>query len=78
MDQHPDPLDTATELAQQETEARIQAHRARLEAQRRLPSAVECEHCDAPIPEARRALGGVRLCVDCAEEAEHLARLGPR
>jgi phage/conjugal plasmid C-4 type zinc finger TraR family protein len=29
-----------------------------------------CEECDAPIPEARRkAIPGVRLCVNC--QAEH-------
>lgn len=30
------------------------------------PGRSECEECDAPIPEARRrAVPGVRLCVDC-------------
>jgi phage/conjugal plasmid C-4 type zinc finger TraR family protein len=30
-----------------------------------------CEHCEAPIPEARRkAIPGVRLCVDCQAAAE--------
>ena len=40
-------------------------------ARERMPtgeSALECEECDAPIPEARRkALPGVRLCVACRE-----------
>lgn len=32
------------------------------------PSLTHCEECDATIPEARRkALPGVRLCVDCQE-----------
>lgn len=36
------------------------------------PSATECEECDEAIPEARRlAVPGVRLCVGCAEMAEH-------
>lgn len=30
-----------------------------------------CEECDAPIPEARRkAIPGVRLCVDCQSERD--------
>ena len=30
-----------------------------------------CEQCEAPIPEARRkAVPGVRLCVDCQADAE--------
>ncbi|MGD8368145.1 MAG: DksA/TraR family C4-type zinc finger protein [Desulfobacterales bacterium] len=33
--------------------------------------AVVCDHCEAPIPEARRkAIPGVRLCVDCQAAAE--------
>ncbi len=37
-------------------------------------SAEECDECGAPIPEARRkAIPGVRLCIDCqsAHEKEH-------
>ena len=34
----------------------------------RGPSLRQCEECDAPIPEARRAaVPGVRLCVACQE-----------
>lgn len=40
----------------------------------RLPkgeSATECEECGEAIPEARRkALPGVRLCLDCQTEAD--------
>ena len=33
------------------------------------PGLIQCEECDAPIPEARRmAMPGVRLCVPCQEE----------
>ncbi len=33
--------------------------------------AAVCEHCEAPIPKARRkAIPGVRLCVDCQAAAE--------
>ena len=32
------------------------------------PGLERCEECDAPIPEARRkAVPGVRLCVNCQE-----------
>ena len=44
------------------------------QARRRLPggeSRTHCEACDEPIPEARRkAIPGVRLCVDCQAELE--------
>ena len=43
----------------------VKRARARLP---RGPSLKHCEECDAKIPEARRkAVPGVRLCVDCQE-----------
>src|SRR5690606_24626791 len=42
----------------------------------RGPGLSNCEECDTPIPEARRkAVPGVRLCVDCqqARDAENTA-----
>ncbi|MFH1980217.1 MAG: DksA/TraR family C4-type zinc finger protein [Pseudomonadota bacterium] len=43
-------------------------------ARSRLPEGAGlsyCQQCDALIPEARRkAIPGVRLCVDCQSEAE--------
>lgn len=34
-------------------------------------SLTHCEECDAPIPEARRkAIPGVRLCIECQTELE--------
>ena len=34
-------------------------------------SLYECENCGEPIPESRRrAVPGVRLCVDCQQEAD--------
>ena len=43
-------------------------------ARRNLPtgeSLTHCEECDAPIPEARRkAIPGVRLCVNCQAERD--------
>jgi phage/conjugal plasmid C-4 type zinc finger TraR family protein len=43
------------------------------------PSLTHCEECDTAIPEARRrALPGVRLCVDCqsAVDAEQAGTSG--
>ena len=38
---------------------------------RRGPGLEHCEHCEAPIPEARRvAVPGVRLCVACQDAAD--------
>jgi len=46
------------------------------QARRRLPageSRTRCEMCEEPIPEARRkAVPGVRLCVQCQAEQEKL------
>jgi len=48
-------------------------------ARRRLPrgeSLLQCEECDADIPEGRRAaLPGVRLCVACQSERDRHATL---
>ena len=39
------------------------------------PSLAHCEECDAAIPEARRkALPGVRLCVQCQEARDREQR----
>ena len=47
-------------------------------ARSRMPageSALECEDCDAPIPEGRRrAVPGARLCVGCQEARDGVAR----
>lgn len=34
------------------------------------PSAQFCKECGDEIPEARRKLGNIQLCVACAEETE--------
>lgn len=35
------------------------------------PGLLRCEHCETPIPEARRlAVPGVRLCIDCQQAAD--------
>ena len=54
-------------------DASIEDELKRMQA-RRLPegeSLTECAECDEPIPEARRrALPGVKLCVDCQSERD--------
>jgi phage/conjugal plasmid C-4 type zinc finger TraR family protein len=35
------------------------------------PSAHECEDCGNKIPEQRRALGNVKLCIDCQISIEN-------
>ncbi|MEG2804662.1 DksA/TraR family C4-type zinc finger protein [Stenotrophomonas sp.] len=41
------------------------------------PGSTHCEHCDAPIPEARRkAVPGVRLCVHCQAADDAVAQGG--
>ena len=48
--------------------------RARLEAVG--AARTHCEDCEAAIPEARRALvPGVRLCVQCQEEADRQEKI---
>ena len=43
-------------------------------ARSRLPSGeslTHCQECEEPIPEARRkAIPGVRLCIDCQQDIE--------
>lgn len=51
--------------------------RARLRARggQAVPSALVCEDCDEPIPDARRvAIPGVQLCVACQAERDGARR----
>lgn len=51
-----DQIDATVEDAVKRARARLQ----------KGPGLIHCEECDAPIPEARRkAVPGVRLCVNC-------------
>ena len=34
----------------------------------------ECEDCGAEIPERRRALGNVKLCIDCRSEERRVGK----
>ncbi|MCM2317951.1 MAG: TraR/DksA C4-type zinc finger protein [Pseudomonas sp.] len=58
-----DWLDRAKEREELERELALKAQRARADFS--APSLSECQDCDEPIPEARRALGGVTRCVAC-------------
>lgn len=57
----------------EQIEASIDDELARLKA-RRAPvgeSFTHCAECEEPIPEARRkALPGVKLCIDCVRERD--------
>ncbi|WP_424986108.1 DksA/TraR family C4-type zinc finger protein [Microbulbifer sp. S227A] len=57
----------------EQIEASISDELARLKA-RRSPegeSLTHCAECDEPIPEARRrAIPGVKLCIDCMAERD--------
>ena len=51
-----------------------EVRRARSRLAGRGPSLQECEECGEPIPEARRrAVPGVRRCVQCQAEADRAA-----
>ncbi|MCM0612317.1 DksA/TraR family C4-type zinc finger protein [Marinobacter sediminum] len=56
-----DQIDASVEDAVAEARSRLGAGE----------SAAFCEECDRPIPEARRkAIPGVRLCINCQAEIE--------
>lgn len=76
-----DIFDRATELEERDRELALQRHRARrpqvAPGSWRDESAKWCEGhaCGARIPDARRrALPGVRLCVECAGREEQQSR----
>lgn len=57
----------------EQIEASIADELARLKARRgpRGESLTHCAECQEPIPEARRrALPGVKLCIDCQQERD--------
>ena len=58
-----DPLDIASELqlSLNDSSLRVALNKIDFDS----PSALFCIDCDAPIPERRRALGGVKRCVEC-------------
>lgn len=65
-------IDQASALEEMMRDHAIQAHRLNHSA----VSATHCVECDIPIPDSRRkAVPGVRLCIDCAELEEIHAKL---
>lgn len=57
----------------EQIEASISDELARLKARRgpKGESLTHCADCEEPIPEARRrALPGVKLCIDCQQERD--------
>lgn len=64
-------IDAANELVEQNLQLAIQAHRLN----RNSVSAMRCDNCDEPLPEARRiAYPGCTMCVDCQADAERRNR----
>ena len=73
-----DVIDIANERVQREIDGLLAARweMARM-AEENAIAATECAECGEIIPEARRrAIPGVRLCVDCAAASEKRARMG--
>ena len=57
------PFDRAQALEQRQRDQAIAAQLA--QARPSGPSLIDCQDCDKPIPEQRRALGGMTRCVPC-------------
>ena len=57
------------DMAQQHMEA-MSALVPRIRQDYSASSLRECEECDNDIPEGRRKLGGVRLCIECQRVKE--------
>ena len=70
------PSLSAADIVQDQIDATVKDAITRARSQlARGPGRSHCEECDAPIPEARRkAVPGVRLCIDCQEAADAEAR----
>lgn len=62
----------ASELAQEEIDAALDRHRARVAA--RGDGAEDCQECGEPIPAARREAVAAVLCVECQERQERGGR----
>ncbi|MEC4022538.1 TraR/DksA family transcriptional regulator [Pseudomonas fulva] len=66
------PFDRAQDLEQRQRDQAITAALAGVRPTG--PSLTHCEDCDRPIPEARRALGGMTRCVPCQTTFEDARR----
>lgn len=66
------PFDRAQDLEQRQRDQAITAALAGVRPTG--PSLTHCEDCDRPIPDARRALGGMTRCVPCQTTFEDARR----
>lgn len=62
------PFDRAQALEQRQRDQAIAAQLARTRSSG--PSLTHCKDCDAEIPAARQALGGMTRCVPCQSTFE--------
>ncbi|HEY9347257.1 MAG TPA: TraR/DksA C4-type zinc finger protein [Inquilinus sp.] len=60
-----DPIDEANELSERLRTEALAEQRQRARQRARRPSLPDCVACGDPIPEERRALGGITRCVGC-------------
>lgn len=67
-----DWFEQASALEQLEREHAIKAQRARPRPSG--PSRIHCLDCEKPIPELRRALGGILRCTPCESLSERSNR----
>lgn len=66
------PFDRAQALEQRQRDQEIAAALAK--ARSKGPSLEDCQDCGDPIPEARRAWGGMTRCVHCQTTFERKQR----
>lgn len=67
-----DCFDRAQARELQDRELALQAHQVRVRPSG--PSLTHCQDCGDPIPEARRALGGMLRCTPCQSASEKGSR----
>lgn len=63
------------DVAQAYTDIQLHHALANIRTTLKTPSLSTCQHCNAPIPPARQALGGVTTCVTCQERVEFTHRI---
>lgn len=70
-----DDVDFANDLASEEMQAILSAHRKTISESEASESEEFCEDCGDEIPEERRRrVKGVKTCVDCQSIREHPSR----
>ena len=60
-----DEANIAQEYLVDQNEVALKTISSNLTVASTIPSLEFCEDCDAPIPEQRRAIGGVECCTEC-------------